>query len=76
MRQLISLVVAGFAIVNGFRVIFADDCSTVSFDAVGGRYASAIQCYADNSGAVPAWVAGGGVILFGLIVLLIGFAGR
>lgn len=75
MRQLFSLVVAGFAIVNGFRILFAEDCATVSFSTVGGRYASAMQCYADNGGVVPAWVAGAGVILFGFIVLGIGFSG-
>lgn len=77
MRKLVALVVAGFAVVNGFRVLFADDCSSVSFRTVGGRYASSLQCYADGSGGVPGWLAGVGLILFGGLVLAIGFrAGR
>ena len=76
MRKLGALVVAGFAVVSGFRVLFADDCSSVSFRAVGGRYATSLQCYSDGSGGVPAWLAGVGLILFGLLVLAIGFAPR
>lgn len=64
-----------FSIVNGFSVLFADDCATASFSRAGGRKMAAMQCYADNNGAVPAWVAGFGAILLGFIVIGIGIAG-
>jgi hypothetical protein len=76
MRVLIGLALGIFSIVNGFRVLFAADCATVSFSRAGGRTMAAMQCYADNGGAVPAWLAGLGVILLGFIVIAIGFAGR
>lgn len=76
MRKLIAAVVAGFAVVNGFRILFASDCQSVSFDAVGGRRVSAVMCFADDSGVVPGWLAGVGLIVFGLLVLAIGFAPR
>jgi hypothetical protein len=75
MRALIGLGLGIFSIVNGFRVLFADDCATVSSSRAGGRTMAAMQCYADNSGAIPAWVAGLGAILLGFIVIGIGIAG-
>jgi hypothetical protein len=75
-KKLIAVVVAGFAIVNGFRILFTEDCNTVSFDAVGGRRVSAVMCFADDSGVVPGWLVGVGLILFGLIVLAVGFMSR
>lgn len=76
MKQLIALVAAGFAIVNGFRVLLAEECSSVSFRSTGGRYASSLQCYSDGSGGIPAWLAGGGLILLGLLVLALLFRSR
>jgi len=75
-KKVIALVVAGFAIVNGFRILFTENCNTVSFDAVGGRRVSAVMCFADDSGVVPGWLVGGGLILFGLVVLAVGFVSR
>jgi hypothetical protein len=51
----------------GFKVLSADNCESISFDGQGGRVAIA-QCFADNSGVLPAWLAGIGMILVGVIV--------
>ena len=76
MRKLIAVIVAGVAIVNGFRILSADDCRTVSFDAVGGRRVSAVVCFADDSGVVPGWLVGLGLVVFGLMALAVGFTSR
>ena len=70
MRRIIGLAFGGFAVFNGFKVLTADNCESISFDGQGGRVAIA-QCFADNSGVVPAWLAGIGMILVGAIVGLL-----
>jgi hypothetical protein len=67
MRRLVGLAFGGFAAFNGLKVLTADNCESISFDGQGGRVAIA-QCFADNSGALPAWLAGIGMILVGVIV--------
>lgn len=42
----------------------------------GGRRISAVMCFADDSGVVLAWLVGIGLVLFGLIVLAVGFVSR
>jgi hypothetical protein len=54
-------------IVNGFGVLGDPNCSSVSFS---GLHAVTITCYADSTGAIPAWLGGllsiiGGAILMG-----------
>ncbi len=70
MRRLVGLAFGGFAVFNGLKVLTADNCESISFDGQGGRVAIA-QCFADNSGALPAWLAGIGMILVGVIVGLL-----
>ena len=70
MRRLVGLAFGGFAVFNGLKVLTADKCESISFDGQGGRVAIA-QCFADNSGALPAWLAGIGMILVGVIVGLL-----
>lgn len=72
MRRLLFVVAGGFALLTGFRVLAEPDCNSVSFDGQGGRVATVV-CSADDSGALPAGLAGiglivlgGGVIWFGL----------
>lgn len=67
--KLLALIVAGFAVVTGIRILADSDCSSVSFDGQGGRVAVA-NCYADSSGALPGGIAGGGLILIGILVFL------
>ena len=70
MRRIIGLAFGGFAAFNGFKVLTADNCESISFDGQGGRVAIA-QCFADNSGALPAWLAGIGMILVGGVIGLL-----
>ena len=70
MRRLVGLAFGGFAVFNGLKVLTADNCESISFDGQGGRVAIA-QCFADNSGVLPAWLAGIGMILVGAIVGLL-----
>jgi hypothetical protein len=70
MRRIIGLAFGGFAVFNGLKVLAANNCESISFDGQGGRVAIA-QCFADNSGALPAWLAGIGMILVGGIVGLL-----
>ncbi len=70
MRRLVGLAFGGFAVFNGLKVLTADNCESISFDGQGGRVAIA-QCFADNSGVLPAWLAGIGMILVGVIVGLL-----
>ena len=70
MRRLVGLAFGGFAVFNGLKVLTADNCESISFDGQGGRVAIA-QCFADNSGALPAWIAGTGMIRVGGIVGLL-----
>jgi len=55
-------------IVTGFGVLGDPNCETVSFS---GLHAVTTTCYADSSGAIPAWLGGLLSIIAGLI--LIGF---
>jgi hypothetical protein len=66
-RRLLGLAVAGFGVFTGIGILRADDCKSVSFDGQGGRIAVA-QCFADSSGALPAWLAGGGLIVLGVLI--------
>jgi hypothetical protein len=70
MRRIVGLAFGGFAVFNGLKVLTADNCESISFDGQGGRVAIA-QCFADNSGVLPAWLAGIGMILVGVIVGLL-----
>jgi hypothetical protein len=71
MGKLVGLVLGAVAIFNGFAVLAAEDCQSVSFDGQGSRVAVA-QCFADSSGALPAWMAGLGMVLIGGFVILMG----
>ena len=72
MAKLIGLVLGGVAIFNGFAVLAADDCQTVSFDGQGSRVAIA-QCFADSSGALPGWLAGLGMVVVGVLIAAFSF---
>jgi len=72
MRRVLFVIAGGLALLTGFRVLAEPDCDSVSFDGQGGRIATVV-CSADESGALPAGLAGiglialgGGVIWFGL----------
>ena len=64
MRRIIGIFLGGIAIFNGFAILFAENCRSVSFDGQGSRVAVA-QCFADSSGAIPSWLAGIGMIVVG-----------
>jgi hypothetical protein len=66
-RRLLGLAIAGFGAFTGIEILRAEDCQSVSFDGQGGRIAVA-QCFADSSGALPAWLAGGGLIALGVLI--------
>lgn len=66
----LSLLVGTLAVVNGFRILLTDDCKSISFDSVGGRRVAAVQCIADDSGALPAWLVGSGLVVLGVLVLV------
>jgi hypothetical protein len=70
MGKIIGIILGGVAIFNGFAILGADNCQSVSFDGQGSRVAVA-QCFADSSGAIPAWLAGIGMIVVGGVIGLI-----
>ena len=67
----LSLLVGALAVFNGFRILLAEECKSVSFDSVGGRRVSVAQCFADDSGVMPAWLVSTGLIVFGIVVLAV-----
>jgi len=69
MGRLVGLVFGLIAIVNGLRVLFASNCSSVSFGSGGGSRVAIAQCFSDSSGAIPSWLAGIGMILVGFAIL-------
>lgn len=71
MGKIISIIFGSVAIFNGFAILGASNCQSVSFDGQGSRVAVA-QCFADSSGVLPAWVAGMGMVLVGGFVIFIG----
>jgi hypothetical protein len=64
------LIGAGFFIINGGSLLFADDCSTVSFDGQGGGRVMTAICYSDSRGAIPAWLAALVMIAIGVALAL------
>lgn len=70
-RRLIWIVSAGFAAVSGIQILSEPSCESVSFGRAGGRRVSAATCFSDSSGALPANLAGLGLILLALIVLAV-----
>ena len=71
MGRIIGLILGGVAAINGIAILIASDCESVSFDGQGSRVAVA-QCFADSSGALPAWLAGVGMLLIGSFIAFIG----
>jgi hypothetical protein len=71
MGRVIGLILGGLAAFNGIAILTASECESVSFDGQGSRVAVA-QCFADSSGALPAWVAGFGMLLLGGFIIFIG----
>lgn len=71
MRRILFVVAGGLSLLTGFRVFAEPDCNSVSFDGQGGRVASVV-CSADDSGAVPAGLAGIGLIALGGGVVWLG----
>jgi len=67
MGRIIGLILGGVAAFNGIAILIASDCESVSFDGQGSRVAVA-QCFADSSGALPAWLAGVGMVLLGVAI--------
>ncbi len=60
-----------FAIINGVGILRAENCSSISFDGeAGGRVMTAV-CFPDSTGVIPASLAGWGMVLIGLAVLLV-----
>jgi len=64
MRRVLFVVAGGLALLTGFRVLAEPDCNSVSFDGQGSRIATVV-CSADDSGALPAGLAGIGLIALG-----------
>ena len=71
MGKILFVIFGSVSIFNGIAILGASDCQSVSFDGQGSRVAAA-QCFADSSGALPAWMAGLGMVLIGGFVILIG----
>ena len=71
MRRIFFVVAGGLALLTGFRVLAETNCNSVSFDGKGGRVATVV-CSADDSGAVPAGLAGIGLIALGGGVVWLG----
>lgn len=71
MGKIVYTIFGSFAIFGGFAILGASKCQSVSFDGQGSRVAIA-QCFADSSGALPAWVAGMGMVLVGSFIIFIG----
>jgi hypothetical protein len=71
MGRILFIIFGSVSVFNGFAILGASDCQSVSFDGQGSRIAAA-QCFADSSGALPAWVAAVGMVLIGGLVILMG----
>lgn len=67
MGRIIGFILGCIAAFNGVAILTASECKSVSFDGQGGRVAVA-QCFADSSGALPAWLAGLGMVVLGVVI--------
>lgn len=67
MGRVIGLILGGLSAFNGIAILTASECKSVSSDGQGSRVAVA-QCFADSSGALPAWLAGVGMVLLGVAI--------
>ena len=67
MGKILFIIFGSVSIFNGIAILSASDCQSVSFDGQGSRVAAA-QCFADSSGALPAWLAGVGMVLLGIVI--------
>jgi len=70
MRTFLFVVGALLFAYNGGGILLADNCDSVSFDGQGGRVATAV-CYSDGSGALPAWLAGIGMLVIAALFAFI-----
>ena len=71
MGKLIGAILGLVAIINGFGVLTDSNCNSVSFGGQGGGRVMVANCFSDSSGAIPASVAGlGMIVLGGLIAFL------
>ena len=70
MGRIIGLILGAVSAFNGIAILTASECESVSFDGRGSRVAVA-QCFADSSGALPAWLAGVGMVLLGIVIAVV-----
>lgn len=68
--RLLPLVAAGLFAITGFNVLGTEGCESVSFDYRGARVFS-VQCFSDSSGALPADLAGFGMIAAAAVLIWI-----
>lgn len=73
MRRIFWVIAAGFGLLSGIRILSEPACESVSFGRAGGRRVSVVSCYPDSSGALPAGLAGVGLIAVAVLVIFLAF---
>ena len=73
MRRLLWIIAAGLSGIAGVRILGEPACQSVSFGRAGGRRVNAMSCFADDSGALPAELAGIGLLVIAVIVIALAF---
>jgi hypothetical protein len=62
------MIVGVSATISSVAIFLNSRCETLSFDGQGGGRAIRPICFPDSSGAVPGWLGGSLVLIFGLAV--------
>lgn len=71
MRRALWALGAAITFITGIGILSAPECESVSFSRAGGQRVSTVSCFADQSGAVPAWLAGVGLLAVAVIFILL-----
>ena len=75
MRRFLWTAASAITLFSGIRVLTEPGCESVSFSRAGGRRVSALSCFSDQSGAVPAWLAGVGLLAIAALGVVIASRG-
>ena len=70
MSKIIGIILGGMAALMGIAILVANNCASVSLSG-GEKRLAVVQCFSDSKGAVPAWAAGYGLIIVGVLLAFV-----
>jgi len=67
-KTILRMIVGISATISSIAIFLNSNCKTLSFDGQGGGRAIRPICFPDSSGAIPGWLGGSLILIFGLAV--------